>query len=50
MKKYCLGLLCATLALLATVAHAQSMTRIRGTITAVEGNVLAVQSREGKDL
>lgn len=31
-------------------AAAQSSVRVRGTITAVEGNVLAVKSREGRDL
>jgi hypothetical protein len=31
-------------------AFAQSPARVRGVITAVEGNVLAVKSREGEDL
>jgi hypothetical protein len=37
-------------ALLATTALAQTPLRVRGTITAVDGNVLSVKSREGKDL
>jgi hypothetical protein len=50
MKKFCIGFLCAALALLSTAAHAQNMARVRGTITAVDGNVLSVTSRDGKDL
>ena len=50
MKKFCIGFLCAALALLSTVANAQSMTRVRGTISGLDGNVLAVKSRDGKDL
>lgn len=38
------------LALFATSALAQTPARIRGTITAVDGNLLSVKSREGKDL
>ncbi len=39
-------------ALVGTLAEAQAATamRIRGTITALEGNVLSVKSRDGKDL
>ena len=33
-----------------TAAGAQTTQRIRGTITAFEGNVLSVKSRDGKDL
>ena len=33
-----------------TLAEAQTPMRIRGTITALEGNVLSVKSRDGKDL
>ena len=33
-----------------TVAFAQAPTRVRGTITALDGDVLSVKSREGKDL
>lgn len=37
-------------ALVGTLAEAQTPMRIRGTITALEGNVLSVKSRDGKDL
>jgi hypothetical protein len=42
----------AVIALLfvSTAAAAQAPTRVRGTITALEGDVLSVKSREGKDL
>lgn len=33
-----------------TAAFAQAPTRVRGTITALDGDVLSVKSREGKDL
>lgn len=33
-----------------TAALAQAPTRVRGTITALDGDVLSVKSREGKDL
>jgi hypothetical protein len=38
------------LATVTTSSHAQSNLRIRGTITGLEGNVLSVKSRDGKDL
>ena len=37
-------------ALVATVADAQAPVRLRGTITAVDGNTLSVRSREGENL
>jgi len=37
-------------ALLAESAAAQTPLRVRGTITAIDGNVLSVKSRDGKDL
>ena len=37
-------------ALVSTLAEAQAPMRIRGTITALEGNVLSVKSRDGRDL
>ena len=40
----------AVLALAATAADAQTPMRVRGTITAIDGNVLSVKSRDGKDL
>jgi hypothetical protein len=50
MSKVRIALLFGALALASAVAHAQSPTRVRGTITAFDGNVLSVKSREGKDL
>lgn len=44
------AVLCGALALTSTFAGAQSNVRVRGTITAFDGNVLSVKSREGKDL
>ena len=38
------------LALTASALLAQAPTRVRGTITALEGDVLSVKSRDGKDL
>lgn len=38
------------LALATTAALAQAPVRVRGTITALQGDVLSVKSREGKDL
>ena len=38
------------LLLVSTVAIAQAPMRVRGTITALDGDVLSVKSREGKDL
>ena len=36
--------------LLVAAAQAQTSVRIRGTITGIDGNVLAVKSRDGQDL
>ena len=38
------------LALVSVAAEAQTNVRVRGTITAFDGQVLSVKSREGKDL
>ena len=46
MKRFALLLLL----LVATTALAQAPTRVRGTITSVDGDVLSVKSREGKEL
>ena len=40
----------AVLALASTAADAQKPMRVRGTITAIDGNVLSVKARDGKDL
>ena len=45
-----IALTLTVLALASAAADAQAPARIRGTITAVEPNVLAVQSRDGQDL
>ena len=45
-------LLCAILVLISAAASAQAPTtmRVRGTITAIDGNIVSVKSRDGKDL
>jgi len=50
MNRLSSAMLCGALALASVAVHAQSTVRVRGTITGLEGNVLAVKSREGKDL
>ena len=52
MKKSGILLFAATLALVSAAASAQAPTRmwVRGTITGLDGDVLSVKSREGKDL
>jgi hypothetical protein len=42
--------LTASLVLALTAAQAQTSVRVRGTITAIDGNVLSVKSRDGSDL
>ena len=49
MKRFALVLLSIPLSI-AGFAGAQTPARVRGTITAIDGNVLMVKSREGKDL
>jgi hypothetical protein len=49
MKRFALVLLSILLSS-AGIAGAQTPARVRGTITAIDGNVLTVKSREGKDL
>ena len=46
MKRFALLLLL----LVTTAAFAQAPTRVRGTITSLEGDVLSVKSREGKEV
>jgi len=50
MNRLTSTLLCGALALASIAAHAQNTVRVRGTIVSLEGNVLAVKSREGQDL
>jgi len=42
--------LMVSMVLAITIAQAQTSARVRGTITAIDGNVLSVKSREGRDL
>jgi hypothetical protein len=42
--------LTASLVLAVTATQAQTSVRVRGTITAIDGNVLSVKSRDGRDL
>lgn len=50
MKRRTRVTLVVVAALAATVALAQSPVRVRGTITALDGNVMSVKSRDGRDL
>jgi hypothetical protein len=50
MKKSAILFFSGVLALASAAAGAQAPTRIRGTITGLEGNTLSVKSRDGKDL
>ena len=43
-------LLCGVLALAATAVEAQNPMRIRGTISSVDGDLLMVKTREGRDV
>src|SRR5260221_920206 len=45
-----IALLFPALALASSAADAQTPGRVRGTITAIDGNMLSVKSREGQDL
>ena len=44
------ALLCGVLLVAATVADAQNPMRIRGTISSVDGDVLMIKTREGRDI
>ena len=50
MRRLQVVLLSMALAIISAAAAAQAPTRVRGTITAIDGNLLQVKSREGKDL
>jgi hypothetical protein len=50
MNRLSIALVFGALALASAGADAQQAGRVRGTITAVDGNVLSVRSREGSDL
>jgi hypothetical protein len=44
------AVLLGLLGLVSAAAHAQTPQRVRGTITALDGDVLSVKTRDGKDL
>src|SRR5882672_10075507 len=50
MKKVALLLVAGAFALVSVAAGAQTPMRIRGTITSLDGDVLSVKTRDGKDL
>jgi len=50
MKKSAIFVFAATLAIVSAAASAQAPTRVRGTITGLDGHVLSVKSRDGKDI
>ena len=50
MKPCLFALFVSLLFLETSVADAQTTMRVRGTITAVEGNVLSIKTRDGKDV
>ena len=50
MKNLPVVLLLSGLLLIVSAASAQTTTRLRGTITAIDGNVMSVKSRDGKDV
>ncbi|HEY6721135.1 MAG TPA: hypothetical protein VI363_05795 [Burkholderiales bacterium] len=50
MKKFAILLSAGVLALASAAAQAQTRMFVRGTITSLDGNVLSVKSRDGKDL
>jgi hypothetical protein len=50
MNKIRIALLFAALVLASAAVDAQTSGRVRGTITAIDGNMLSVKSREGQDL
>jgi len=50
MKAFRVAAVVAALALVSVATEAQAPARIRGTITAVDANVLALKSRDGQEL
>src|SRR5258706_12721882 len=50
MRKFAVLLFAGALALSGAVAQAQTRMFVRGTITSLDGDVLSVKSRDGKDL
>ncbi len=50
MSSFRIAVLVGALAVVSAAAFAQTPGRVRGTITAIDGNTLSVKSREGRDL
>jgi hypothetical protein len=50
MERFLMAMACGVLALASAAADAQSAMRIRGKIDSVEGNVLAITTREGRKM
>lgn len=50
MTRFAIAILAGMLGLASVTAQAQTPLRIRGTITGLEGNVLSVKARDGKEL
>jgi hypothetical protein len=50
MSSFRIAVVFGALAIVSAAAFAQAPGRVRGTITAVDGNTLSVKSREGQDL
>ena len=50
MSGFRIGIILGSLVLASAAAQAPGPSRVRGTITSLEGNVLSVKSREGQDL
>jgi len=50
MSSFRFAMLFGALAMVSVAADAQTPGRVRGTITAIDGNTLSVKSREGQDL
>src|SRR2546425_7157714 len=50
MSSFRIAMLFGALAIASVAADAQTPGRVRGTITAIDGNTLSVKSREGQDL
>lgn len=50
MNKLAIPLLIGALALASAAADAQAPVRVRGTVAALDGNVLSVKSHDGKNV
>src|SRR5450631_291944 len=50
MSAFRIGIILGSLVLASAAAQTPGPTRVRGTITSLDGNVLSVKSREGQDL